>query len=598
MLLAPPLAFAESLSTGNFLFLIVALGLALSFEFVNGFHDTANAVATVIYTHSLTPWAAVIWSGVCNLAGVLASSGTVAYSILALLPVELVLNVGSGAGFAMIFALLISAIVWNLGTWYMGLPVSSSHSLIGSILGVGLANAIMSGHGMVAGLNWVQVRNVLLSLLVSPVVGFVCAGLLLLMLKRLVRKPELFQPPPKDAPPPWWIRGTLVLTCTGVSFAHGSNDGQKGMGLLLLILIGILPAEYALNLHAKGAELRRLEAVAVQVQPMLDARARQSSADPAARAASAAEKPASATAKPAAAGGVAQTLKQTTLAHDNPAQRNGPTAANAAELTQFLETGGKLTARTYAAVAGANRELVAFLQGKQSLTDIPDPDRKTLRTDLFLVDQTLAKLIKTGAISDPQQKQTFADYHQQLDATTKYLPVWIKVAVALALGCGTMVGWKRIVVTVGEKIGKEHLNYGQGMSAEIVTMLTIGVADRFGMPVSTTHVLSSGVAGTMAANHSGLQAATLRNIILAWVLTLPVCVGLGAMTFSAGLYIVFKHLVPQATSLCLAIALLLLARRAWVWAANQQTRSPARGDVNGSRSASGPLARYSGRELG
>ena len=172
------------------------------------------------------------------------------------------------------------------------------------------------------------------------------------------------------------------------------------------------------------------------------------------------------------------------------------------------------------------------------------------------------------------------------------------MAVGLALGCGTMVGWKRIVVTVGEKIGKEHLNYGQGMSAEIVTMLTIGVADRFGMPVSTTHVLSSGVAGTMAANHSGLQAATLRNIILAWVLTLPVCVGLGAMTFSAGLYIVFKHLVPQATSLCLAIALLLLARRAWVWAANQQTRSPARGDVNGSRSASGPLARYSGRELG
>jgi inorganic phosphate transporter, PiT family len=534
-----PLAFAESLSTGSFIFLITALGLALTFEFVNGFHDTANAVATVIYTHTLPPWIAVIWSGLCNLLGVLVSSGAVAYSILALLPVELVINVGSGAGFAMIFALLISAILWNLGTWYLGLPASSSHTLIGSILGVGLANAVMAGHTMTDGVNWAQVRAVFTSLLVSPIVGFVAAGLLLLILKSLIRNPALFQPPPKDAPPPWWIRGTLILTCTGVSFAHGSNDGQKGMGLLLLILIGILPAEYALNLNARNDELRKLESASALVQPMLDTHAAASAKDP---------------------------VAQNQANHEMP----GPIGDNAAELSQYLQTDGRLTARTFAAVAAANRDLVGIIQAKQSLNEVPAEQRKILRTDLYLVNQTLAKLAKTHQITNPDEAKAFADYHKLLDATTKYLPTWVKVAVAMALGCGTMIGWKRIVTTVGEKIGKEHLNYGQGMSAELVAMATIGAADWFGMPVSTTHVLSSGIAGTMTANRSGLQAATLRNVILAWVLTLPVCVLLGAATFSAGLYIVFKHLVPEAASICVAAALLLIARRVWIWLSLQR----------------------------
>ncbi|MBV8780206.1 MAG: inorganic phosphate transporter, partial [Phycisphaerae bacterium] len=554
-----PLAFAESLSTGSYIFLIVALGLALSFEFVNGFHDTANAVATVIYTHTLPPWIAVIWSGLCNLTGVLVSSGTVAYSILALLPVELVLNVGSGAGFAMIFALLISAILWNLGTWYLGLPASSSHTLIGSILGVGLANAVMAGHSLMQGLNWEQVYKVFLSLLISPIVGFVCAGLLLLVLKALVKDKKLFEPPPKDAPPPWWIRGTLMLTCTGVSFAHGSNDGQKGMGLLLLILIGILPAEYALNLNAKSDDLLKLQTTAAQVQPILETHATAAAADPSLQ-----EKVAQET--PPTGGMVKAATDQKGLMSTGPAQeQHGQAVNDAGELSQYLETGGKLTSHTFSAVAAANRELIDMLNGKQKLDQVAPADRKTLRTDLFLVDQTLSKLNKTHQITAASEQKIFADYHKQLDATTKYLPTWIKVAVAMALGLGTMIGWKRIVVTVGEKIGKEHLNYGQGMAAELVAMITIGAADKFGMPVSTTHVLSSGVAGTMAANKSGLQAATLRNVLLAWVLTLPVCVLLGAATFSAGLYIVFNHLVPQATAICMAIALLIIARRIWIW---------------------------------
>src|SRR5271168_4458769 len=240
--------FGETLTTGNAIFLLLALALALSFEFVNGFHDTANAVATVIYTHSLKPMVAVVWSGCWNLIGVLTSSGAVAFGVLALLPVELVLNVGSGAGFAMVFSLLISAILWNIGTWYLGLPASSSHSLIGAIMGVGLANSLLSpGHVFGEGVNWAKAKEVGLSLLISPLVGFVCAAGLLLLMKVLIKNKELYQAPEKDKAPPLWIRGLLVLTCTGVSFGHGSNDGQKGMGLIMLILIGIVPTTFAVD---------------------------------------------------------------------------------------------------------------------------------------------------------------------------------------------------------------------------------------------------------------------------------------------------------------------------------------------------------------
>ena len=537
---------ADSLSAGSVLCLVLAIALALAFEFVNGFHDTANAVATVIYTHTLKPQVAVVWSGLCNLTGVLLSGGLVAYTILALLPTELVLNIGSGAGFAMIFALLTSAILWNLSTWYLGLPASSSHTLIGSILGVGLANAVLSGHTLAEGVNWKKVGEVFTWLAISPLVGFVGAGAVLLLLKYVVRSPDLFEPPPKDAPPPWPIRGVLVLTCTGVSFFHGSNDGQKGLGLLLLILIAILPAEYALNLDAKPRDLRKLEQTAALVQPMLDARAAAAAADPAARAAAGAE-------KPVVAGKVAAAVAE------QPFAKGDPAGADANELSQYLQTDGKLTAKTYAALAAANRELADIVHGKDSLRDVPSARRKTLRTDLYVVDQTLGKLVATGMLGDDK---SLAEYHEQLDGATRYIPTWVKVAVALALGCGTMVGWKRIVTTVGEKIGKQHLTYAQGMSAELVAMATIAAGDGLHMPISTTHVLSGGIAGTMAANRSGLQAATLRNIILAWVLTLPVCVVMGAALFAAGLRVV---LGSPATAIAAGVVVLVVAAGVLAW---------------------------------
>ena len=258
-LFSPPSLAAAAPAAGMDLFLVLAIALALSFEFVNGFHDTANAVATVIYTHALKPWVAVIWSGMWNLIGVLWSSGTVAYTVVALLPVELVINAGSGAGYAMVFALLIAAIIWNAGTWFLGLPASSSHSLIGSILGVGLANSVMApGQRFGDGVNWGEAEKVGLSLLVSPLVGFACSAGLLLLAKRVLTNPDLYKAPEGEQPPPPWIRGLLVLTCTGVSFAHGSNDGQKGQGLLMLILIGVLPATYALKMDSKSQTITHL----------------------------------------------------------------------------------------------------------------------------------------------------------------------------------------------------------------------------------------------------------------------------------------------------------------------------------------------------
>ena len=261
--------FGETLTIGSGIFLLLALGLALSFEFVNGFHDTANAVATVIYTHSLKPMVAVVWSGCWNLIGVLKSSGAVAFGVLALLPVELVLNVGSGAGFAMVFALLISAIIWNLGTWYLGLPASSSHALVGSIMGVGLANSMLSaGHVFGEGVNWAKATEVGMSLLVSPIVGFVCSALAAADHEGCsIKVQELYQAPEKDKAPPLWIRGLLVLTCTGVSFGHGSNDGQKGMGLIMLILVGILPATYAVDTEPPRPQIQDLAHTTARQSP-------------------------------------------------------------------------------------------------------------------------------------------------------------------------------------------------------------------------------------------------------------------------------------------------------------------------------------------
>lgn len=489
--------FGETLATGTLFFLVAAVGLALFFEAINGFHDTANAVATVIYTHSLKPTYAVIWSGFWNFMGVLTSSGAVAFGIVALLPVELVLTVGSGPSYAMVFSLLISAIIWNFGTWFIGLPASSSHSLIGAILGVGLANSLLSSsHNWREGVNWDQVKSVFTSLLVSPIVGFIGAGALLLLLKTLLaRQQKLFEPANAKVPPPWWVRGLLILTCTGVSFAHGSNDGQKGMGLLMLILVGILPGIYSLNMGTNAQTIAQIVSSSQAAMVVLDQKA------------------------------------QGRSLNDQQAS---------SELSNFLKNTGKVSDNTFVALAEKNRRITDEISGKDSFKKLSIQQRSGVRRDMYLVSSSIDKLNKQKKFTDANQQKALVDYSSKLGKETKFIPTWVKAAVAFALGIGTMVGWKRIVVTVGEKIGKEHLSYGQGASAELVAMTTIFAADHYGLPVSTTHVLSSGIAGTMAANGSGLQGSTLRNIALAWVLTLPACMLLGAGFFSASLYALFK----------------------------------------------------------
>ncbi|WP_415528658.1 inorganic phosphate transporter [Gluconacetobacter sp.] len=485
-------AGGNGLAIGAFALLALALLIALGFEFVNGFHDTANAVATVIYTNSMPPMVAVVWSGVWNLLGVLVSSGAVAYSVVTLLPVELILQVGSGAGYAMIFALLIAAIVWNLATWAMGVPNSSSHALIGSIMGVGIANQLMAPAGAATyGVDWSQVSKVFSALLFSPLCGFILSMALFWLFRVLVRNRTLFETPEGHKPPPLWIRGLLIGTCTGVSYFHGGNDGQKGMGLIMLILIGAAPTAYALNRAMPEA------AMPAFVQSAGDA------------------------------AGIFRHHMAGTDVDD--------VAAARARVTAALRDRAVADGQVYGALAVLSDDIANSVKGYRTLNAIPAAQVPNVRTDMYLVSDAIRVLGKTNAFAGAEAAG-LKGFMGQLNAGTRFIPTWVKVAVAVALGLGTMVGWKRIVVTVGEKIGKTHLNYAQGASAELVAMGTIGLAEGYGLPVSTTHILSSGVAGTMAAAGSGLQWRTLRTMAMAWVITLP-----AAMLISGVLFFILRH---------------------------------------------------------
>ncbi len=450
-----------SLPSGPLIFLAVALFVAFAFEFINGFHDTANAVTTVIYTRTLPATPAVLYSGFLNFLGVLLGGTAVAFGIVNLLPVDLLIEGTSNEALVMVLSLLVAGVIWNLGTWYRGLPVSSSHTLIGSILGVGIANSLLSGKG-ITGVNWVKAGEVGLALLVSPFVGFLLAGLLLLVMKALIREPRLYKPPVGDDRPPSWIRAVLIATCGGVSFAHGSNDGQKGMGLVLLVLIGFLPFHYAVNIY-KPELASEVRTAALELQAIADKQ----------------EKP---------------------LPED--------------------------ASKDLAVIA-------KLLDGKKSFADVPDADRWEVRQSIYRFRKHVA-----GMSVSPEAKAEAKPYLNTLGQSIEFVPLWVVICTALALGIGTTVGYKRIVVTVAEKIGKTHLTYAQGAAAEAVAASTIMMAAATGLPVSTTHVLSSGVAGTMVANRSGVQSATIRKIGLAWVLTLPACILLSGGLFALGRWIV------------------------------------------------------------
>jgi phosphate/sulfate permease len=446
----------QQLSTTGMLLFILALATAFAFEFINGFHDTANAVTTVIYTQTLKPTPAVLFSGFMNFLGVLLGGTTVAFSIVNLLPVDLLINGSGGKAIVMVMSLLLAGVIWNLGTWWLGLPVSSSHTLIGSILGVGLANSLMTT-GTLEGVNWAKAWDVGRALLLSPIIGFVFAAIMLLVMRIFFRNPNLYHPPGEGDNPPSWIRGVLLATCGGVSFAHGSNDGQKGMGLILLALIGFLPAYYSMDLnHPKLASEVRESAIAID---------------------------------------------------------------------SALKSSGASTP----AIEKELSDIKTMLDGKNSLYEVPANQRWEVRQSIYRFRKEL-----TGLKLDEATKKAVDAANGPLKKSIEYVPFWVIVGVALALGIGTTIGYKRIVVTIAEKIGKTHLTYAQGAAAEMVAAITIGLADFFHLPVSTTHVLSSGIAGTMWANKSGIQGSTIQKILLAWVLTLPAAVLLGGILYYFG----------------------------------------------------------------
>jgi phosphate/sulfate permease len=437
-----------SLSTGQLLLFACALLVAFGFEFINGFHDTANAVTTVIYTRTLLPArVAVAYSGLLNFLGVLLGGTAVAFTIVNLLPVDLLVGSAPGESLVSVLSLLIAGVIWNLGTWYFGIPVSSSHTLIGSILGVGMASSLMSGRGL-SGVNWAKASDVGLALLVSPFVGFALSALLLLLMKAVIPNPKLYKPPEGEERPPGWVRGVLIATCGGVSFSHGSNDGQKGMGLLLLVLIGFLPFHYALDIfNPKGA--KQVSEVVLAAEARLKEKG-----DPADEA----------------------------------------TRTNLRKLATDLGTG-------------------------TSFADIPSQDRWSVRTRILMMS-------KLDCLQEGERKT--------LMSMVEYIPLWVKIVTAVALGFGTMVGYRRIVVTVAERIGKTHMTYAQGAAAEMITALTVAASSFYKLPVSTTHVLSSGIAGTMVANRSGIQRKTIEKIILAWILTLPCAMLLSGLFYAFG----------------------------------------------------------------
>jgi PiT family inorganic phosphate transporter len=458
--------------------LIVCLVAACSFEFVNGFHDTANAVATVIYTHSLKPWFAVIWSGVFNFFGVLFGGIGVAMGIVNLLPVETLVDQNVAHSLSMVMALLLTAIFWNLITWYLGIPCSSSHTLIGSILGVGLAYSLLPSSTGDA-VNWSKAQEIGLSLLVSPLFGFSVTIVLMYVIRSFTKKTSygdsLFKEPKKNQPPPIWIRGILILTCTLVSFFHGQNDGQKGVGLVMLILIGIVPTYFALNDHFEPSKLpsslNRIEHII-------------------------------------------SSIDTTSL--------SSPDRRNLAEVRQM------------------NERLLTRFNTLQDMNDIPREERFLIRKDIMVMDRHLGSLVKKEEVKlSSSDKNILKNELANARKVTDYAPRWVILMISLSLGIGTMIGWKRIVKTVGEKIGKEHLTYAQGASAEIVAASTIGLSSYFNAPVSTTHVLSSGIAGSMVASKGvkNLQPDTVRNILMAWLLTLPV-----VMIMAGTLFLLFRSI--------------------------------------------------------
>jgi inorganic phosphate transporter, PiT family len=457
--------------------LIFAMLLVIAFEATNGFHDAANAVATVIYTNSLKPGQAVVWSGFMNFLGVLIGGISVAYALVELLPAE-VLSPPSGApAVGMLVALFLSALFWNIGTWWLGLPNSSSHCLIGALIGVALGNALIRDRSFYDAVQWSQVRNVLEALALSPILGCILSALLYFGLRRFAHDRNLYEPT-GDRPPVWWMRGILILTCTGVSFAHGTNDGQKSIGLIMLTIIGLLPALFALNPEARQS-LNGLSQAAQAAAPLID-------------------------------------------------RYGNDEKSSALDAAKRLETMSPSAVQTASTAVMIPARLAA--DQEFALRSDAARERSSVRDDVY---QLIAQLKYAEAASgiNADDKKTAQDLRKQLGDTVEYAPWWVRILSALCLGVGTMIGYRRIVTTLGQRLGNVHLTPAQGASAELVSSVLIGISGFTGLPVSTTHIVTSGIAGTMVSSGAGLRYGMLSRIAIAWLVTLPVTIVIAALLY-------------------------------------------------------------------
>ena len=475
------------------LLLVLALVFVLFYEAINGFHDTANAVATVIYTRAMRSQLAVAMAAIFNFLGVLLGGLSVAYAIVHMLPTDLLLNMGSAHGLAMVFSMLLAAIIWNLGTWYFGQPASSSHTLIGAIIGIGLTNALMTGTSVVEALNIPKVINIFGSLIISPIVGLVVAGGLIFLLRRYwsgtKKRARIHLTPAerekKDGKkkPPFWTRIALIISAIGVAFSHGANDGQKGIGLVMLVLIGVAPAGFVVNMNASGYEITRTRDAVNNVETFFQQR------------------------------------PELLLKVANNAEKLTPEALAAVEFHCHPTNTLNALDRTKAMLANI-----------ESYDKLSVEQRGQLRRIMLCISDTTDKVAKMPEVNADDQR-LLKKLKTDMLSTIEYAPVWIIMAVALALGCGTMIGWRRVATTIGEKIGKKGMTYAQGMAAQMTSAVSIGLASYTGMPVSTTHVLSSSVAGTMVVDGGGLQRKTVTNILMAWVFTLPASIILSGVLY-------------------------------------------------------------------
>ncbi len=458
---------ASSLAVG---LLIFALLLVMAFEATNGFHDAANAVATVIYTKSLRPVPAVIWSGFMNFLGVLIGGISVAYALVELLPAE-VLSPPSGApAVGMLVALFIAALFWNIGTWWFGLPNSSSHCLIGALIGVALGDALIHDRGFGDGVHWPQLRTVLEALALSPVLGAVLSAFLYLGLRKFAHDSNLYKPADEN-PPVWWMRGILILTCTGVSFAHGTNDGQKSIGLIMLTIIGLFPALFALNPMAVQS-LNGLQKTVQQAVPLID-------------------------------------------------KYGDDQKKSALKAAKRLESAPVPTPRPASFIGFPTLDHAAYRE--LGLRSEDAKQRSSVRDDVYRLISQLEHVEDANGISEVDKKIA-ESLGKELADTVEYAPWWVRVLSALCLGIGTMIGYQRIVTTLGERLGNVHLTPAQGASAELVSSVLIGISGFTGLPVSTTHIVTSGIAGTMVSSGAGLRYGMLSRIAIAWLVTLPVTI--------------------------------------------------------------------------